>query len=75
MGFKPYVPPALSSGALSLLGCLRGQWHCSSTYRTGIFFGALNRLSPNGPELERQPLPQALLDRLRETAERLKAIP
>ena len=75
MGFKPYVAPALSSGALSLLGCLRGQWHCSSTYLDGIFFGALNRLSPNGPELERQPLPQALLDRLRETAERLKAIP
>ena len=75
MGFKPYVAPALSSGALSLLGCLRGQWHCSSTYLDGIFFGALNRLSPNGPEMERQPLPQALLDRLRETAERLKAIP
>ena len=29
MGFKPYVAPALSSGALSLLLCLRGQWHCS----------------------------------------------
>ena len=37
MGFKPYAAPALSSGALSLLLCLRGQWHCSSTYLDGVF--------------------------------------
>lgn len=48
LGFKPYVAPALSSGALSLLGCLRGQWHCSSLYLGGVFFGARNRLAPNG---------------------------
>ena len=27
LGYKPYVAPALSSGALSLLACLRGEWH------------------------------------------------
>lgn len=74
MGFKPYVAPALSSGALSLLLCLRGQWHCSSTYLDGVFMGARNRVLPTGTELERLPLPQALQDRLQTTMNRLRAI-
>ena len=74
MGFKPYVAPALSSGALSLLLCLRGQWHCSSTYLDGVFMGARNRVLPTGTELERLPLPQALRDRLQTTMDRLRAI-
>ena len=72
--FKPYIAPALSSGALSLLLCLRGQWHCSSTYLDGVFMGARNRVLPTGTELERLPLPQALRDRLQTTMDRLRAI-
>lgn len=74
MGFKPYIAPALSSGALSLLLCLRGRWHCSSTYLDGVFMGARNRVLPTGTELERLPLPQALQDRLQTTMNRLRAI-
>lgn len=74
MGFKPYVAPALSSGAISLLECLRGEWHCSSVYLDGVFFGVRNRLAGNGPEVERLPLPVPLLGRIRETMERLKAV-
>lgn len=74
MGFKPYVAPALSSGALSLLLCLRGQWHCSSTYLGGVFMGARNRVLPTGTELERLPLPRQLQDRLQITMDRLRAI-
>ena len=74
LGFKPYIAPALSSGALSLLLCLRGQWHCSSTYLDGVFMGARNRVLPTGTELERLPLPQALQDRLQTTMDRLRAI-
>ena len=74
LGFKPYIAPALSSGALSLLLCLRGQWHCSSTYLDGVFMGARNRVLPTGTELERLPLPQALRDRLQTTMDRLRAI-
>ena len=74
MGFKPYVAPALSSGALSLLLCLRGQWHCSSTYLGGVFMGARNRVTAAGMELERPPLPRQLQDRLQTTMDRLRAI-
>ena len=74
LGFKPYVAPALSSGALSLLLCLRGQWHCSSTYLDGVFMGARNRVTAAGTELERLPLPRQLQDRLQITMDRLRAI-
>ena len=74
LGYKPYVAPALSSGALSLLLCLRGQWHCSSTYLGGVFMGARNRVTAAGTELERLPLPRQLQDRLQTTMDRLRAI-
>lgn len=74
LGFKPYVAPALSSGALSLLLCLTGQWHCSSVYLDGIFMGVRNRLAPNGVEIERLGLPRALKERIRETMKGLRAI-
>lgn len=75
MGFKPYVAPALSSGALSLLLCLRGAWHCSSACLGGVFMGGRNRMTPMGVEFERLPLPEELLARLRETEKKLHAIP
>lgn len=75
LGYKPYVAPALSSGALSLLACLRGEWHCSSVYLEGIYFGIRNRLTDGGIEAERLPLPELLLERIRKAIEDLKAVP
>ena len=73
MGFKPYVAPALSSGALSLLLCLRGQWHCSSVYLGGVFMGVKNRLSGD-VAVEQLPLPEALYRRLQNTVRDLSEI-
>ena len=75
LGFKPYVAPALSSGALSLLLCLRGRWHCSSTYLGGVFLGAKNRLTAAGTEVEQLPLPEDLLHRIAATMADLSQIP
>lgn len=75
IGFKPYVAPALSSGALSLLACLRGEWQYSSVFVDGVFFGIRNRLTENGCEVERLDLPEALLERIGDTIAQLKAIP
>ncbi|MCL1873840.1 MAG: lactate dehydrogenase [Clostridiales bacterium] len=73
-GFKPYAAPALSSGALSLLLMLRGEWHYSSTYLGGIFMGAKNRLTPGGPEIESLSLPDKLFERIQYAAEKLAAL-
>lgn len=74
LGYKPYVAPALSSGALSLLALLRGQWHYSSVYDGQVFMGCRNRLTPAGIETEALTLPPALQKRLDETRARLNAI-
>lgn len=73
-GFKPYIAPALSSGSLSLLATIRGEWHYSTTYMGGVFMGAKNRLIQSGVEIERLDIPQSLLGRLQETYKNLENI-
>ncbi|MCI8423493.1 MAG: lactate dehydrogenase [Lawsonibacter sp.] len=75
IGFKPYVAPALSSGALSLLLTLRGAWHCGSVFLDGVYMGVKNRFTPAGVETELLPcLPDPLFAHIREAAEHLKEI-
>lgn len=74
LGFKPYVAPAVSSGAMQLLLALRGQWHCSSVPLGGVWFGCRNRFTPQGLEVETLDLPDALFARLRETERMLKEL-
>ena len=74
LGFKPYVAPAVSSGAIQLLLTLRGAWHCGSVCLGGVWFGVKNRFTPQGLETETLDLPDALFGRLRETEEALKAL-
>ncbi|MBF8983521.1 lactate dehydrogenase [Lutibacter sp. B2] len=63
-GFKPYIAPALSSGALSIINTISGKWHYSTTYMGGAFMGAKNRLIHTGTEIERLDLPTSLYQRL-----------
>ena len=75
IGFKPYVAPALSSGALSLLLTLRGEWHCGSVFLDGVYMGCKNRYTPAGVETELlSHIPDALFGHIREAAEHLKEI-
>ena len=74
LGFKPFVAPAFSSGALSILLMLRGEWHCSSVYLGGVFMGVKNRFTADGLETEVLPLPEKLFSRIRAAEEALKAI-
>ncbi|KXZ40240.1 Malate/lactate dehydrogenase [Alkalithermobacter thermoalcaliphilus JW-YL-7 = DSM 7308] len=73
-GFKPYVAPALSSGALSIISTIKGKWHYSSTYMGGVFMGSKNRLNPSGIELEVLNLPDELMNRIKESYDNLKNI-
>ena len=74
LGCKPYVAPAVSSGALQLLLTLRGEWHCGSVCLGGVWFGVKNRYTQRGLEWETLSLPDALFVRLRETEAQLRAL-
>ena len=75
IGFKPYVAPALSSGALSLLLTLRGEWHCGSVFLDGIYMGVKNRYTKYGVETELLPqIPDALFAHISEAAAHLKEV-
>ena len=75
IGFKPYVAPALSSGALSLLLTLRGEWHCGSVFLDGIYMGVKTRYTSAGVETELLPhIPDPLFAHIQEAAEHLKEI-
>lgn len=74
LGYKPYVAPALSSAALSLLLTLRGEWHCGSVFLGGVYMGVKNRYTPLGQEIETLPLPDALFARIETAAVNLAAI-
>lgn len=74
IGFKPYIAPALSSGALSIIATIRGEWHYSATFMGGVYMGAKNRLLPSGTELEILSLPKALYQRLEVTYNRLGSL-
>ena len=75
LGFKPYVAPALSSGALSLLLTLRGEWHCGSVFLDGVYMGCKNRYTPAGIETELLPsVPDALFAHIEDAAGILREI-
>lgn len=74
IGFKPYIAPALSSGAMQILLLLRGQWHCGSVCLGSVWFGCRNRYTRQGLETEALALPDALFRRLQETERNLTAI-
>ena len=63
-GFKPYIAPALSSGCLSLLATIRGDWHYSSVFINGKFLGCKNRLTKSGVQIETLALPEKLINKL-----------
>ena len=74
IGFKPFVAPAYSSGALSILLTIRGEWHCSSVFLGGIYMGVKNRYTINGQETEILKMPDELFERIRDAEKALHAI-
>lgn len=88
LGFKPYLAPAISSGAMSVLRALRGQWHYSSVYlgepvqkdedgtRTaqGAFLGVKNRIDGMKLEYEDLMLPLPLYERIKHAYDNLCGI-
>lgn len=63
-GFKPYIAPALSSGAMSIIYTLSGKYHYSSNYLAGVYMGAKNRNLPSGLDMEKVKMPDKLFERI-----------
>ncbi len=66
-GFKPYIAPALSSGAISIVYTLEGKYHYSSNYIAGVYMGVKNRNTPAGIDIEKIKMPDKLFERIEET--------
>ncbi|MFA5576019.1 MAG: lactate dehydrogenase [Tissierellaceae bacterium] len=73
-GYKPFIAPALSSGALSILATIRGDWFYGSTYMGRVYMGARCRLLESGLELEQLDLPEELAEKIKMTYDRLAMI-
>ena len=73
-GYKPYIAPALSSGAISLIATIKGEWHYSATFMKEVYMGSKNRFKDEITELEKVELPEQLKERLQTTYDQLKAI-
>lgn len=75
LGFKPYIAPAISSAAISILMTLRGEWNYGSVYlgdsRKGAFLGIRSRFTGDGWEYEDLDLPDELYYRIRDAYVRL----
>lgn len=74
LGFKPYIAPALSSAALTILRILEGEWNYSANYLGDVYFGGRNRTTREGIEWELLPLPLPLFKRLQRAYENLEMI-
>jgi malate/lactate dehydrogenase len=71
-GFKPYIAPALSSGALSILETLRGNYNYSTVFINGIYWGIRNRLINGSIGIERRNLNDALMIRIKASYDELR---
>lgn len=73
-GYKPFIAPALSSGALSLIATAKGDWFYGSTYMGGVYMGSKCRLLSTGLEVEQVALAIDLKLKLEETYNKLAKI-
>lgn len=73
LGFKPYIAPALSSAAASILRLMRGQVHFGAVPMGGAYFGCCSRMSAQGLRVEREALHPQLLERVRQAHRNLEA--
>ena len=74
LGFKPYLAPAMSSGVLTLLSLIRGEYCYHASYLNGLYFGALIRQTPDGIQWEEDDLPPALYKRLEASYQHLEEL-
>ena len=76
LGYKPFIAPALSSAALSVIDAAAGRFNDSARFLNGIYFGARNRVTREGTlweQSEGSVLPPALCERIEKAYRDLEA--
>lgn len=73
-GYKPFIAPALSSGALSILATISGDQFYGATYMNSVYMGSSCRLLESGIEIEQFDFPKDLRGRIQETYDKLEKI-
>lgn len=71
IGYKPYVAPAVASGAIAITRTLSGEWHYSCIGFDGFFYGCLNRRHGLLDIRERLDMSLELKERIKQSAEEL----
>lgn len=71
-GYKPYIAPALSSGAVSIIDTLRGKYNYSTVFIDKAFFGIKNRIIRSGVQAEKINYNSLIFDKIKETHRYLK---
>ncbi len=75
-GFKPYIAPALSSGAISIIQMLQKEWNYSSVFLgdkdSGAFLGCKNKRTETGSIIiEDKALDDKLFERIKKAYDNL----
>lgn len=73
-GYKPFVAPALSSGALSILATINGSPFYGATYMNSVYMGASCKLIKSQIKVEQYHLPPLLKDKIKSTYRQLEYI-
>ena len=73
LGYKPFIAPAMSSGAISIVKMLMGQWHYSAQFLNGIYWGSAYRRLSHGMQIETPCVSSTLRERIEETYRSLEA--
>ena len=84
LGYKPFLAPAISSAAISILLTLRGEWNYGSCFVgefekqegeepvvKGAYLGMLSRFTTAGVQWEDVNLPEELYNRIKKSYQRL----
>ena len=71
LGYKPYIAPALSSGAFSIINTLKGNYQYSTVFAGGCYFGIKNKETSLGLEIERLKVDEKLYNRIKYTYKEL----
>ena len=72
LGFKPYIAPAISSAAISVLSLLRGEDFYGAIPMNGVYFGCMSRMTTAGSIVSGEALHPKLQARIRTAWDALK---